>query len=530
MDPFAGFTQGGRLDGSANTGPDMGEPEEETSNLGTAGQLLALAGNSAAFGMAPKLAYMAGRLGGKEKAEEWEQGTKKYLDKGREENPVAGVIAEIAGGLVVPIPGVGFAKGGATLAARLGGGAITQGLVKGGLHGAVGGAMQGAGRAYGEGGTEGLVEGGKAALEGGIEGGVLGGIMGGAMGGIGGKIAESADSLRAATTGAGADSARKAARWSLSRRPGKAWEHVTSEQGPLAHAEQLFTEDGKRVLGGLGQTSKTVFQRASEVAEDAGQKLEATIAKASKEPVTKVKNSQLTDIVTDLHDQLMTNAAPAEYREAAEKFFDWSANTLKRNQYTLSELHQMSRNISNVLGGPQHSLAPTDNLINSLKKQFAHDLRELVVRQAQKIPDSTLAKEIAHWSGNFNAAATARDMAATSVPRWDLVKTSILGKGLMHQASTAALTATGINPVLARHFSSIVSEPGVLPNSALWLNRLASGRTQVDLPTGVKENVIKAMMRGAYNKGGKHSIQSRMNTGSIPASIVGATRNKDYSD
>jgi hypothetical protein len=168
-------------------------------------------------------------------------------------------------------------------------------------------------------------------------------------------------------------------------------------------------------------------------------------------------------------------------------------------------------------------MSPADTLFNSLKKQFAHDLRELVVRQAEKVPNKRLGKEIAQASSEFSAAATARDMASSSVPRWDLVKTGLLGKGIMQQASTAALTATGINPVLSRYLSGVVGHPGVIPNSVMAVSRVVNGRTA--LPPGVHENVLKGLVRGAYQP-----IAPRMNAGQLSATGVGASRNTSMPD
>lgn len=506
-----GFTPAGASAG-APTGTEQ-EPTPERDEASTVGQLAALAGNSAMFGLAPKAAWAVGRLSSKEKADEYEQGTREYLQQGREDNPILGVIAEIAGGLAVPVPGVGAVARGA--AALVPGtrvlGTAARGLVQGALHGGAEGAIRGASGAYGEGGTEGLGTGLETAIEGGTAGGLGGLAFGGALGGLGGAVAGKAQSARAAATGGGAESARRIERMSLSRKPGAAWESAKS--GPLVEAEELRTPQGKRIMGGLFQSSDEVFSRARDAAEAFGKGME-NVAGSSRAPQATRRPAELLGLAIDLVEPIeKSHSTTPDARKAASQFSDWVLDSVRKNSnYTPLELHNLARNISADLVGQHQSRIPADNIFNSLKKQYAYNLRQMV-KESLSREDAELARQYAQHSKDFHAAATVRDMAKSSVPRWDLVKENILGKGAMSQLGTAVMTHYGMSPVPARAISQAMSAPGVLPNTYLFADRLRRAGLEplakmsykgVGLPPWAQNRLIPTLRRAstAGNLGG----------------------------
>jgi len=436
------------------------------------GQHAALAANSAAFGLGPKLAHLAGSVlpGEEGQGERYEREAGGYIAQAREDNPISGVIAELAGGMAIPIPGLGAAKTAKTLArlgqsgaAALGRGAIT-GLAGGAAQGAIRGATQGYGEGQGKDWQADLMN----AVEGAKGGALAGGAVGGVLGTAGGLLAQRALGARAAATGGGKGDITRATRMSASSSPYKVWESIKS--GPLAKAETDL-----KIMGRPFQTSADVAKRATEATDSIGNKIGVLVNDVS----SKVKSTIPT---TDLHAEFQSVAdavknariASSDEVHAANKFLAWGKNIFDGKSpddlSTMADLHQIRESIRKSLGGPQHMNTPGDNMFNALLKGYRNQIGTKMEEMANKV-DPKLGARLKALNADFNAAATVRDLSQGSVPRWDTTMENILGKGVRGMVNTMGFSSL-VGPTAARMISGVTSTPGVVPNTVMAADRL----------------------------------------------------------
>ena len=473
--PDFSATDKAAIDKFFESGQEGGQPvsEEQTSNkagdydeaLTTAKHFGEMALHGASFGLSPKIAYGIGSITGK--GQEYENWVNQQIHTARAESPIASVIGELAGGLAVPIPGLGAGKAAATVikgTGKLGtlGRHIVQGAVSGVGEGAVRGALQG----YGEAGTSGLGEGAKAAMTPGIHGAVGGGIGGGVIGGIAGGLANRAQSARMAATGGGVGDITRQTRMSEGASPYKSWERIKS--GPLNRAEEMD------LFGKFGQSSENVAKRATEATDKIGKDMESILTTASKDPAGSIPKKDLEDIVlavtARVRDDPNRNKTTTD---AADRFLEWALPMFEGKRETVSvlDLHKIRQKIRESMIGPQHTGIPADNVTNKMLKDLRGELKPVMLDTVRRTEDGHVMSSLLEQKmTDFNAAATLRDLSQKSVPRWDSTMETLWGKGVRGMVSTMGFGPL-LGPVQARMLSGVTSTPGVVPNSIMALDR-----------------------------------------------------------
>jgi len=439
-------------------------------------QHLALAGNSALMGLGPKAAYLAGALlpGEKGQGQEYENATDKYLSKAREDNPISGVIAEIVGGLAVPIPGIGAGKAalsgvkGATTMSRFGK-AIGEGVIGGGTAGAIRGATQ----KYGEAGGSGLGEAINEILKGGVEGGIGGAAVGGILGGVGHGLSERANNARIAATGTGMGEMNQAARMTNTRNPLNFMENM--KKGELGTGGEV---ERQRILGHHPfQSGEDVALRATKAADEAGKKLESVVKEVSKDFRTDVLRSTVGSDTRKAATSMMNDPDTNKpMKEGAKAFKDW----LDESHFqagsgmnaSVKQLHDMAKNANIALEGFQGFKTPADSQMNSFIKSFRQELSDDMVRAASKGTNKDLARQLAIASNNFHELAMVRGLSADPAMRWSAVRETPLGKGIMSSSQALIWKMLGLPPLAARGMAGITTSPGATPNTLIWLDRL----------------------------------------------------------
>jgi hypothetical protein len=138
---------------------------------------------------------------------------------------------------------------------------------------------------------------------------------------------------------------------------------------------------------------------------------------------------------------------------------------------SMIDMQKIRENARIALQGHQGFNTPADSVKNMLIKDFRKELSEFMVRSAQKGSDPSLAPKLAELSDKFHVAATVRDLSQAPGQRWDVVRQTPLGKGLMAMGHTLGL-APYLGAPAARVVGAAATAPGVTPNSLIALDRL----------------------------------------------------------
>jgi hypothetical protein len=230
-----------------------------------------LGAHGATFGLTPKIVRGINALNpfSDVSGEDIERAAMGGIESARENTGAAGTAAEIAGGMLVPLPGgsaLGVTKALGSTAMRTAGKAaiakaVAPKLLEAGAKGALVGGLGGAAQTYGETQTEDVTP--EQVLEGGLQGAKWGAGLGAAGHGVGEALAKRASTLRYAAAGADAGQIRKAAKKSLS------YSHGLDKD-----AEALARAQDEGLIGNVLQASPGTVSRSQRVLEEVGGRLE----------------------------------------------------------------------------------------------------------------------------------------------------------------------------------------------------------------------------------------------------------------
>jgi len=451
----------------------------------------------ATFGLAPKLVRAFG-------TQEDEDAYLKEIDSARENLGPLGEVADFAGSMATPIPGLGLlgkvGKGAVALgkrvvpavveraipkvigktAARIGGKA----LESAGEGAAIGGGL-GVARKFGQTATDDLNAGDVATA--GVEGMEGGAIAGGVLRGAGEMLKAHSANVRAAAAGGDVGAIRRLAKKNPSVRTG-----LTDLEQSLSTAEQ------KGVIGGIGRTAKGVNERANALVDEYGQHLESLYGQIDNEMAKRgatlktdyVKKTAFDTLLKGLGAQvdasgnIVGNNLTGDMVKALEKVQN-NIDTMfagASNKTTIVDLWQKKKNLGLSVHGIRGA-DPISTLADVYTRGFQNALDDTIRLTAERVSPS-LSADLAHANHVYHAAKIAQDMSAGGATSnagrhyFGLGVhglTSVLGvSGAASVLEKLAPKAIGGDPLLAggsRLLGAAAGLRGPAANTELWLAR-----------------------------------------------------------